>query len=436
MSKPSTSQKAKTSTKKSSLNKGNAIPNSVAKFVGVLILVVCMFVIGFVSGRLFEDSPRVDIKKRVSFSGDLSGDDVDVDFNLFWQVWNELEGGYVDDSKIDEEKMFYGAIKGFVNSYDDPATIFLTPGETKDYNDSSQGKYFEGIGAELGYEDGSVIVISPLEGSPAVKAGIRPGDLIMKVDGEDLKPSESIFDIVKKIRGEAGTDVVLTVLHKGDTKVQDITITRSAITVPSMDFEKVGGSNDIVMIDLARFTDSSLGAWEKNWDDTVDEVLKSGADKLILDLRGNPGGYFNAAIYAANEFLTKGTLIAMQEDQYGATQKYKATRKGRLSDIELIVLVDGGSASASEILAGALQKNSRGTIVGENTYGKGTAQSVVPFADGSSLHITVMKWLLPDGKWLNRENVIEPDKLVEITDEDFTEGNDPQLDKAVKMLSK
>ncbi len=401
------------------------------------ILIVGIFLIGFLSGR-FVDIPGFSggYKSEYVITGDKQGEIKSIDFDLFWRVWNTLGASYVDASKIDEQKMFYGAIKGLVNSFDDSATIFLDPDDTESFNEGNAGKFFEGIGAELGYENGQIVVIAPLTGSPAQKAGIKSGDVILKVDGEDIKPSETIYDVVQKIRGEAGSDVVLTILHKGALQVEEITITRSKITVPSMEVKVPKEDSSLIMIDLGRFTDESLGAWQKAWDGAVSEVVNSDAKGLILDLRGNPGGYFDAAIYAANEFLPKGTVVSMQEDRQGDRSSYKVTRNGKLLDIPVVILVDGGSASASEILAGALQKNERAVVVGENTYGKGTAQSIIPFSNGSSLHITVYKWLLPDGVWLNRDNPIKPDFVVELTVDDITEGDDLQLQKAVEILKK
>jgi len=296
-------------------------------------------------------------------------------------------------------------------------------------------EYFEGIGAELGYKDGVIVVISPLEGSPAKAAGVLPGAVILKVDGEDVKRSDTVYDVVKKIRGEKGTGVVLDLAQGPDMELEEITIVRDEITIPSMSFEQTG-EGDIYTIKVGRFTEASLPVWNAVWDKTVDEFLETGADKLILDLRGNPGGFFDASLYAAAEFLKENTVIAKQEDRKGETQDYKVSRKGRLLDVDVVVLVNEGSASSSEILAGALQKNNRAQVLGVETYGKGTAQRLIDLYDGSSLHLTIVKWLLPDGIWLNPENVIIPDIEVELTVEDFEVGVDPQLEKAIEILKK
>jgi len=404
--------------------------SSIKKLVGILILVVSVFVTGFAVGRVLEDNTGGVLRE---IKGITTSEDVN--FDLFWDVWNTIEDGYVDEEKVDQQSMFYGSIKGMVGSINNSATVFLDPEETEEFNLSNEGKYFEGIGAELGYDDGSVIIVSPLEGSPAKEAGVRPGDVILKIDDYEVSSTDTIFDVVALIRGEAGTLVTLQVFRKGDFTPIDIEIERKEITVPSMNWELVEDNTDIAVINLDRFTDSSYTVWANNWDILVEEIVDNGIEKIILDLRGNPGGYFDAAIYAADDFLSDGKMIAQQRDRNGNLDVYKATRGGRLFDQEVVVLVDAGSASASEILAGALQENDRAELVGEETYGKGTAQSVVDFNDGSSLHITILQWLLPDGEGLTKENPITPDIEVEYTDEDFINGDDTRFQEAVKMLS-
>ncbi len=403
--------------------------SNMMRVVGVLILVVCVAAISFAGGRVFErDSGYFTGQNKRDFSKE------GFDSSLFWDVWGRLQSGYVDKDAVDEEGMFYGAIKGMVMSLDDPATVFLTAEENEEFRKQTEGKHFEGIGAELGYRDGVIVIISPLEGSPAKTAGLQPGEIILKIDDEDVKRSDSIYDVVAKIRGERGTEVVLTLMGR-DMEIRDLTIVRDEITVPSMSFSETD-SDGVYMIKVGRFTEASLPVWKGVWNAKVEEFLKTGSNKLILDLRGNPGGFFDAGLYAAEDFLPKNTIIAKQEDRNGVIQEYRVSREGRLLDIDVVVLVNEGSASASEILAGALQQNSRAQIIGQETYGKGTAQQVVDLYDGSSLHLTVVKWLLPDSGWLNPENVIIPDFEVELTNDDFKEGLDPQLEKALEILSK
>ena len=393
------------------------------KVFWMIVLLVVTFSFGVIFGRNVEIPTGSLFTKKASVNQDL-----------FWEVWNIMKDRYVEKDKVSEEDMMYGAIKGLVDSYDDPATLFLTPEETKEFNQANEGKYFEGIGAELGYENGSIIVVSPIDGSPAKEAGIRARDYILAVDDYEVKSNDNIYEIVQKIRGEAGTKVKLRILHKGDLEPVNIEITRGEITVPSMTLTYTS-NNSVAVIDISRFTDSSYIDWAANWDNLVNKIVQSGVKKVIIDLRGNPGGYFDAAVYSAGEFLKKDTLIAKQEDGNGKTKEFRAKEGGKLTNMNVVILVDEGSASASEIFAGALQQNDRARVLGVKTYGKGTAQSVQDLRGGASIHITILKWLLPDGKWLNRDNPIVPDIEVINTTEDFVAGVDRQMDEAVKTIN-
>ena len=397
-----------------------------ARVFGILMITVVSFCVGIIFGRYIAPT-GTDI---LSFTTSKK-----VDIGLFWNVWDILEDRYVEKDVVSEEDMVYGAIKGLVDSYGDPATVFLTPKETESFNDSNQGKLFEGIGAELGYMDGNIIIVTPLDGSPAKAAGVRAGDYILSVDDYEVKSGDNIYEIVQKIRGEAGTVVKLTVLHKDEFKPTTLEITRGEITVPSLTLSYVGDSKDVALIDVTRFTEASLSEWNSVWDMAVDDIVESGVEKVMIDLRGNPGGFFDAAIYAADDFLDEGKVISQQQDGKGNIQSYDSSKGGRLLGKKVVVLVDEGSASASEILAGALQQNGVATVLGVNTYGKGTAQSIVDLSGGSSVHITVLKWLLPDGSWLNRENPIKPDVVVENSAEDFVKGVDKQYNEGMILIN-
>jgi len=396
------------------------------KIIGIGMTIVIVFTAGLIVGR------SVDVDASI-FPRTTSRN---LDMGMFWRVLDLTRRNYVDSDEIVEEDLVYGSIKGMVDSIGDPATVFLTPEETEEYNAASEGKFFEGIGAELGYDDGQVIVVTPLEGSPAKAAGIRPGDYILKIDDYELTSEDTVYDAVAKIRGEAGTEVVLTVLHQGESELVEIAITRDEITIPSMSLEFIGANEEIAHFKIGRFTEASYDIWVSEWDKNVREIVNSGVDKVILDLRGNPGGFFDAAIYAGDDFLGEGFVISKQKDANGNIKDYSSTKGGDLLDTELIILIDSGSASASEILAGALKQAGRGILIGKETFGKGTAQRVYDLEDGSSLHLTILKWLLPDGSNIERDNAITPDIEIELTNDDFIEGNDPQLDKAIEELSK
>ena len=258
----------------------------------------------------------------------------------------------------------------------------------------------------------------------------------MAVDDYELKGGENVYEIVQKIRGDAGTVVKLEILHKGEFEPVTLEITRGEITVPSMELSYIGERKDIALIDITRFTEASLQDWAAAWDDVVKDIQTKKVNKILIDLRSNPGGYFNAAVYAADDFLDSGKTISKQEDGDGKVQTFDAEEGGRLLGKKVVILVDGGSASASEIFAGALQQNGVATVIGEETYGKGTAQSVLDLRGGSSIHITVLKWLLPDGSWLNRDNPIKPDVIVENSAEDFVKGVDKQYNEAIILINK
>lgn len=404
------------------MNMENEKNSSTLKIMGVIILSVCMLAIGYTAGNIVDINTESVLNQLVSEKPQL---------DLFWKVWNVMESEYVNAKEVDSKDQEYGAIKGLVDSYGDPATTFLTPEETETFNSTNEGKYFEGIGAELGYDNGYIIIVTPLDGSPAKEAGVRSRDVILSVDGEPVSKDDNIYEVVDMIRGESGTTVILEVLHAGDIESTEIEITRGEITVPSMSVEFVDG---IAHIDIARFTDATYLTWVNNWESLKNKVLENGTDKIILDLRSNPGGFFDAAIYVADEFLPETEIISIQEDGQGRQEEFRSSKGGDFVGKKVVVLVDAGSASASEILAGALQQQGVAQIVGEETYGKGTAQAIEDFSDGSSLHVTVFKWLLPDGTWLNRENPITPDLEIELTTDDFTQGRDPQLDKAIELL--
>ncbi len=396
---------------------------SLQKTLGLAILLVCIFVSGFISGREFQGKDILNDNKEK------------VDTTMYWDVWDILRSNYVDSSEISPQDMMYGSIKGLVNSYNDPATVFLTPEETEEFKATSEGKYFQGIGAELGYENGNIIVVTPLDGSPAKAAGIRAGDYILAVDDKDITAEDTVYDVVARIRGEEGTKVKLKILHKDSNKPVEVSIERKQITVASMNVEFLENKS-IALFRVNRFTEASYSEWISEWNAKIQEIKDAKVNKIILDLRGNPGGFFDAAIYAADDFLQGGYTISMQQDGKGKIDKYESKDGGNLTEVKLVVLVDGGSASAAEILAGALQQADRATIVGEKTYGKGTAQNVIDLSDGSSLHITTLKWLLPNGNWLNKEEPITPDVIIEFTDEDFIAGKDPQLVEAIKQINK
>lgn len=354
----------------------------------------------------------------------------DLDFSLFWDTWEKIEQKFIDKKKLDSRKMFYGAIKGMVASLDDPYTFFLTPEENKQSKQDLEGK-FEGIGAQLGMKEGRIIVMASLKDSPAEKAGVVAGDFINKVDGISTK-GWSLPQAVSKIRGPKGTKVTLTLERNG--KEIEITIIRQEIKIPSVElsYEK----SKIAYLKINQFGETTNNEWDK----AIEQIKKRWENNeikgLILDLRDNPGGYLESSVYLASEFLPVGTLVVKQQSTTSSNKDYRVLRPGQLINIPLVILINKSSASASEILAGSLRDYKKATLVGEKTFGKGSVQEALDLKEGAGLHVTVAKWILPNGDWINNKG-IEPDIKVENKikeGETLTKKDDLQLEKAIEIL--
>jgi len=350
-----------------------------------------------------------------------------VDFSLMWEVIERINADYLF-RPVDGAKLLYGAVSGMIQALGDPYTSFLDPTQNQEFADGLSGVY-EGIGAEIGIREDQLIIVAPLDGSPAKSAGLRAGDKLLEIDGGNTT-GITVTAAVAKIRGEAGTTVKLK-LQRGTVAPYEVTITRAQIKVESVSWEDKG--NGLVLIELTRFGDGTTD----EWDSAIAQIKSQVKDVkgVVLDLRSNPGGYLQAAVYIASEFLKDGVVV-LQEDSRGdrATLSVQATKSNHaLAGKKLVILIDGGSASASEILAGALSERAGATLVGEKSFGKGTVQDAVDFQDGSGLHLTVAKWLTPKGFWVHDKG-IEPGYKVELTDEDLNSGRDPQLVKALDIL--
>lgn len=362
----------------------------------------------------------------------LKENEKDVDFGIFWEAWDIFEKRFVDRAKLDTNKMFYNAVKGLIASAEDPYTFFLTPTENKQSKDSLGGK-FEGIGAQLGTKDGRVTVIAPIRNSPAIRAGVKAGDIITAVDDKPTK-GQTLTEVVTKIRGQAGTDVKLTLERSG--KEFSVTIKRAQIQVDSVE---VTYANKLAHLKLSQFGTNVKEEWDKVVPELAQKYERKEIQGLILDMRGNPGGLLDACVYMAGDFLPMGKLVVKQvgiED----TIEYTVTHLPRLNEIPVVALIDKGSASASEILAGALRDHKRATLVGEKSFGKGSVQGTFDLSDGSGMHVTVAKWILPNGEWINGKGIV-PNIVIENPDVDArntvnAEENDKQLQKAIELLSK
>lgn len=413
--------------------------NKSTKFIIVFSAAIFLFGIGFKIGE-FNALHGGNIKTSYKFINAAPSDQPNktIDFALFWDVWNKLENKFVDRSKLDSQKMFYGALKGLTSSLGDSYTFFLTPEENQASKDDLGGK-FEGIGAQLGLKNGFIIIVAPLKNSPAEKAGVKSGDVIVKVDGKSTK-DWTLPEAVSKIRGEKGTQVKLS-LARGD-KTFDMTITRDEIHVSSVElaFEKRTDCKtncaQVAVIKVNQFGENTNVEWDKAVSDVAQKWGSGSIKGLVLDLRDNPGGFLESSVYLASEFIPQGKLVVKQESTTGENREYNVERKGKLLDIPMKVLINKGSASASEILAGALQDYKRAQLIGEKSFGKGSVQEALDLKDGSGLHVTIAKWILPGGAWINEKGV-EPNIKAENKTENgdtLTRETDLQLEKAIREL--
>ncbi len=402
------------------------------KFIPGVVLILILtssFFIGFYSGRQ-KNSSSANIFKAIAYSEEakqfiLNGDKPKETFdaNMYFEVWDAIKQGHVDKNKIKDRDLFYGSLKGLAQSVNDPYTVFMDPEAAKEFADDMAGT-FEGIGAEVGMRNDIITIIAPLEGMPAQKAGILAGDKVYAINGEPTM-GLTVDEAVKKIRGEKGTDVVLTVIREAGEGAKEISITRDVIIVKSLKTEMRDG---IYILKLSNFNDDTLFLFNQ----AVDEILEKKPKGIILDLRNNPGGYLDTSVSLASEWIEEGPIVA---EQFGENRRseYPARGLARLKDYKTVVLINTGSASASEIVAGALRDYKKATLVGEQTFGKGSVQSLQSLSDGSSLKVTVAKWLTPAGDFIN-EKGISPDVLVELTVDDINNNLDPQLDKALEIL--
>lgn len=393
------------------------------KFIVSFLLVLTAFFGGWYLGKrgfvyeIKKNPPEIKIENR-------SPADETIDFSLFWKVWTMVASEYLE-RPVSGKAMLYGAIEGMVNSLGDPYTSFLDPEVNKTVQSNLNGTY-EGIGAELGMQDGQLIIVAPLDGSPAKAAGVRAGDKIIKIEDETTF-GVSITEAVSKIRGSAGSVINLT-LQRGSAEPFVVRIKRGNIVISSVEWEDKG--DGVAYIRLSRFGQDTNSEWNKVASDV--NISMSELDAIVLDVRGNPGGYLLSAVHIAGEFF-KNEIVVYQESATGTLSPLDTTRVGSFENVPLYVLIDGGSASASEILAAALKVHAKAILVGTQSFGKGTIQDAKEFKDGSGLHLTVAKWLTPTKEWVHKVG-IAPDVVVEVTAEDVENGRDVQLDKAIELI--
>ncbi|MBP5993709.1 MAG: S41 family peptidase [Candidatus Moranbacteria bacterium] len=351
----------------------------------------------------------------------------EVDFALFWKVWDILKDKFVDKSKLDAKQMLYGAIDGMLASTGDPYTTFFDPKENQEFQEDISGN-FEGIGAEMDIKDDILTIVAPLEDTPAERAGLLAGDKILKIDGEPTTNLD-IDEAVHRIRGKKGTSVTLNIYHVGDEEAQDIVVPRDVIHVKSIRFE-MKDDNRVAYIRLNRFGEDTAVEFER----AVRSALEAKASGLVLDLRNNPGGLLGSAVDIASFMLPDRMVVVVEENDKGVKRELKTTGGDVLSGVPTAILINEGSASASEILAGALREQRDNVrLFGKKSFGKGSVQELVSVTRDASVKITVAKWLTPKGNQIHKVG-IAPDEEVSLTRDNVAEKRDPQLDKAIEWL--
>jgi len=396
------------------------------RIIIIIVIAVLLFGGGFLVGKKL--STNVQIVNRVFINREL-GKPEQLDFSLFWKVLQTIEDKYVNSEKIDYKQLLYGAISGMTESLGDDYTVFMPPEKTDSFMKSVSGNdSFEGVGMEIAIKNKVLTVVSPIEGTPAYKAGIQAGDVILKIDDKSTEGLTS-EEAVNLIRGKKGTQVTLSIIRKNLSEPKAFTITRDTINVPVIKWELK--NNDIAYVKIYQFT----GNLPSKFKDVVSQVLKSNAKKMIIDVRNNPGGYLDSAVDVASWFLPKGSVVVKEQFRNGSGDEYKSSGYNAIQNFPVVILVNKGSASASEILAGALRDIRGIKLVGEKTFGKGSVQQVETFNDDSSLKVTVAKWLTPSGISINEQG-LSPDVEVQLTEDDYNNNKDPQLDKAIELLNK
>lgn len=394
------------------------------KTLGFVLVLIVVFLAGyFVHASVVPESSKVE---GLIFLEE--GRPTVVSFEPFWKAWNTLNEKFVNSSEIENQEKVWGAIEGLANSYNDPYTVFLRPEDTTIFEEDISGN-FQGVGMEIGIRDNILTVVSPLRGTPAERAGIKAGDKILAINGSSTSPM-SVDEAVRHIRGEKGTTVTLTIAREGVDEPLEKELVRDVIEIPTVEYRKL--DNGIFLINLFNFNAPSTGLF----DGALREFKNSGYKKLILDLRNNPGGFLEAAVQVSSHFLEEGKVVVTEDfREDGEDRVHRSSGLDTVSsDVEVVVLINEGSASASEIVAGALKEHGIATLIGATTFGKGSVQELVPITRDTALKVTVAKWLTPDGNSIS-EGGLEPDIKVPMTLEEFEEGLDPQLDEAVEFLS-
>ncbi len=394
-----------------------------------IILFIISFGLGITADRLWfvkkqitGNSGNVEITKVLNLNRSLNKSD-SVDFKQFWDVWDKIKKNYVKQP-ISDVDLFYGALQGLVFSLNDPYSIYFPPKDALSFAKDLSGE-LEGIGCEIGVKSNQLTVIAPLSNSPAEKAGLRPGDKILAINSSSTYGLDANA-AVRLIRGKAGTSVVLSITRDSWVKAKDITIVRAKINIPAVIFSMK--NNDIAYLRVMQFNENTKSEFDKY----IKELKQKNVKGVVLDLRSNPGGYLSAAVDMASEWIEKGVVVS-EKGQDGYNEDLLTSGSHRLASLNTVVLVNRGSASASEIVAGALQDYKKAIIMGEKTYGKGSVQDFETLSDGSALKLTVAEWFTPNGKNIN-EAGITPNIEVKEDWENEKVGEDKMLEKALTLF--
>ncbi|MBP9760841.1 MAG: S41 family peptidase [Candidatus Magasanikbacteria bacterium] len=394
---------------------------------------VFLFGVGFFTGsrvqtytQVTNTSGKVEINKIIDLYQRTRSEEVS--FDQFWKVWDMVQKGYVEQPVRDED-LFYSAIQGLVQGLGDPYSVYFPPQEAEEFAKDLSGE-FEGIGAEIGIRDEQLTVIAPLPSSPADKAGLTKGDTIFAIDTVDTT-GITVEQAIAKIRGKRGTPVVLTVMKKNASTLTDISIIREKINIPTVTWEKK--SHDIIYLRVSYFNEDT----QAQFDAAMKDIVLAAPKGIILDLRSNPGGFLDTSVRVASEWIPSGSIVK-EQFQDGSMSEYPSAGTGRFASIPTVVLIDEGTASGSEIVAGALQDYNKATLLGTQTFGKGSVQTFEVLPDGSALKLTIAKWLTPKGREINGVGVAPDEVLEEMFKEDATQPNgvrDLGVERAIELLN-
>lgn len=407
------------------------------RWVTVLLVLVVIALVGMTSlgaGILIGSSGFGGL-------GRTGGEDGPEEFRIFWQAWDIVQDNFVDQEALDPTTLTYGAIRGMVNALGDEGhTAFLTPEERERQQTDLSGT-FSGIGAQLGIRDQLPVIVAPFDGSPAAEAGVKAGDIIIQVDGEDVT-TLPLNEIVTMIRGPEGTDVTLSLLRPDENRSLEVTITRGEIKVPAASWAMVPGTQ-VALIRLSQFSANALPDVVAS----VEAAKEAGAEAMVVDVRNNPGGLLEQAISVTSQFLTDGDVL-LEEDAQGRRTSYEVEPGGVATDLPLVVLINAGSASSAEIFAGAIQDHARGELVGETTFGTGTVLQPYILEDGSALLLGTRQWLTPKGRLIRQQGIspdhevelpieatlLTPEAIQELSADEVAASEDLQLLKALELL--